>query len=192
MGTASLPTGRQALRRKLSKISFDFLLLYCYSPTRMIQQHQEHIVEKPSYDEALFGAEVEAEKQKTLREIESMKQRGGSFVTMAQGLEKMTGARDEIKWRLAFLNNFHGHLPGGYKRKYTAKDIQQAKPTEEILLNKKVEDDLDAIIKRLGLNQDEITSWESANIIQEHPQILISLYIEMRKLGYKHYPDLVQ
>jgi len=79
-----------------------------------------------------------------------------------------------------FLNNFSGHLPEGYKR---------------TLRVGKLEEDIDAAIERLGIDREKIKEYQSnPPALQEEKDewlgILKILYIEMRRLGHKHYPDL--
>ncbi len=83
----------------------------------------------------------------------------------------------------SFLNNFHSHLPGGYKR--------------GIPKFAELEKDIDDAIKRLGFDAEEIAQWKKGdNVSPEEKQkrldIYKALYIEMRKLGHSHYPDLSQ
>ncbi len=89
-------------------------------------------------------------------------------------------ALDEEGLMKKFLNNFRGHLPGGYKR---AGGVG------------KLEEDIDAVIERLKINREEIVKWQDEEPTSKEENerwsgILKTLYIEMRRLGYNHYPDL--
>ena len=89
-------------------------------------------------------------------------------------------ALDEEGMVKKFLNNFKGHLPGGYKR---AGGI------------KKLEEDIDSTIERLKMKREEMMSWQDEEPSSKEDRekwfgILKTLYIEMRRLGYNHYPDL--
>jgi len=81
----------------------------------------------------------------------------------------------------SFLNNFHSHLPGGYKR--------------GIPKFAQLERDIDNAIERLGLEAQEIAQWKKEDKVspeerQKRLETYKTLYIEMRNLGYPHYPDL--
>lgn len=95
----------------------------------------------------------------------------------AKNLEKNLNEKELIE---RFLHNFRGHLPGGYKR---------------IIRTGKLEEDIDAAIKRLDMNREEIVRLQDQGptSLEEQDQwfnIIKTLYIEMRRVGHQHYPDL--
>ncbi len=80
-----------------------------------------------------------------------------------------------------FLNNFHGHLPGGYKYRAGLNNPRLDK----------LDDDIDRTISALGLDEQEIALWRKQKPVsddekQKQLETYNMLYIEMRNLGYTH------
>ena len=77
---------------------------------------------------------------------------------------------------LNFLNNFHAHLPGGYLRGRGAER------------EKKLQQDVDEALERLGSDPEVIIQWRenpgSYENQEEAVSIVKTLFIEMRRLGY--------
>lgn len=170
----------------------------------MTKEQIENTIPPEKYDEQKFQKELEEFKQK---QPESDKHK------------KYT----QDQWISDFLNNFHCHLPGGYYRfmqreidafsravaeaKEKGEDINHKKISETIkkTIDKispadKLEEDLDMLIEKLGLDRDKLMKWESYQSLEDWKkferikrkfhEMLVKLYIEMRNLGYNHYPDL--
>ena len=91
------------------------------------------------------------------------------------------------------------------QRKYVEKIIGNKDSSEEDLerarQEKRLYEDIDAVIQRLGLAKplaELVDNWnkeeraEGKASREEQCEALVKLYIEMRNLGYNHYPDLVQ
>jgi hypothetical protein len=89
-----------------------------------------------------------------------------------------------------FLNNFPGHMPGGYKRR-GLEEIAEEEWSEDMKKKSKLHQDLDAAIVALGLNVSEIEKIVRERKIKENIDLIKRIYVEMRRRGYKHYPDLV-
>lgn len=112
-----------------------------------------------------------------LREAEEDRQKelAAAHTISRERLEKLEGNALVTN----FFNNFHGHLPGGYKRP----------------LEKQLHKDVDAVIERLGLDKEEILKWQknrppTPEEKEKMLNVMKAIYVEMRKLGYSHYPDL--
>lgn len=130
----------------------------------------------PTFTESEFLREFEIFNEKRLAEARNNISKDGD-ATQRWIQSELNRPEEEVMW--GYFNNFMGHIPGGYKRRLSLE--------EEDEFHK----DLDEVIFRLGLNMDEIKTMPRAEKTKSNLDILKRIYIEMRKLGYKHYPDLV-
>ena len=111
------------------------------------------------------------------------------------------------EWYLKYFNNFYGNLPGGLYRDpllfprhiRDKKIIDFEEPNDKlsrIRLNQSTLEfhkTIDDVIKELRLNPREIT--EAQEKYKKHYDLelfdlIIPIYIRLREMGYKHYPDL--
>ena len=132
------------------------------------------------YSEIEFNQEVEEFKKEKLAGLKVMEEGHGDLSEIVKCLGETYSKMDIINWKMAYVNNFHHHLPGGYKRR---------SPTPD---ETKLQSDIDEVMIQLGLSIKEIAEWMVTRMIIEHVIVVFKLYVEMRKLGYKHYPDLTR
>ncbi len=157
--------------------------------------------EGQEYGEDDFQREVEESKQKALRDVEEMKQ---TDPALAEAIHSRVHAkRDEIDWELGFTNNFHLRLPGAADRELTQRRKAMAENKspeylERLRLKERLYEDIDRQIEILGIGdvvREMVNTWKrqdkSDDVFRKHHEALKNLYIALRKLGYKHYPDLV-
>lgn len=150
--------------------------------------------ERPKYNEEDFLREVEEQKKETLQDAEKL---GVKILNTIKD-------RDETAWKFGYLNNFHLRLPRMIQRERIEKIIGNKDLSEEDLerarQEKKLYEDIDAAIQRLGIVKpltELVNNWNrerraEGKSREEQCEALVKLYIEMRNLGYNHYPDLVQ
>ena len=115
-----------------------------------------------------------------------------------------------FEWKgLDFLNNFHGYLPvgewnGAYRKMAEESNLMDQRPTQEnasSLYKSKTRreffKDVDDAIVEAGLTNNEITA--ETDFYYKYPtmeagvrwfKFLLPIYKNLRKKGYKHYPDL--
>lgn len=101
------------------------------------------------------------------------------------------GYQDSLEYLMAsYMNNFPGLLPGGFRR--GGWYLRGQSKTSELYLNR-LNRAVDSSIAKLGVSikiKEWIRAGRPSNPKPEHLEAIISVYIEMRKRGYKHYPTL--
>ncbi len=102
------------------------------------------------------------------------------------------------EWGRYYLNNFNGNLPGGYRRRYDP--VSRAYASDTRASEKRRNQSLagfwatiDDAIEEVGITQNQII--EARNRFDNEREwemfdLVIPIYIKLRELGYKHYPDL--
>lgn len=109
------------------------------------------------------------------------------------------------EWGAHYFNNFDGNLPGGYRRRYDPTSRSYSSDTEasEKRRNQSLAEfwaTIDNAVEEVGINQRQII--EARNRFNNDRDLgnndrdggmfdlVIPVYIKLRELGYKHYPDL--
>lgn len=133
--------------------------------------------------EALVRGCVPAAASNTLesrieKELESYKRRTGDLVESH------------------FLNNFYGHLPGGFYRRLDLIGLNRpytnpgaGKKRKEMSLAQ-FHELIDRLIAELGLDLTKIARLHEGKDDDDAYRNILPLYVQMRKEGFKHYPDL--
>ena len=103
----------------------------------------------------------------------------------------------EILENRNYLNNFHGHLPGGYKR---GLDSSQKSSINDAIASERRRDQtrgefwatIDTVIQELGIQPEAIIQARNKLKPTGITHLILPIYIRLRELGYNHYPDLTQ
>jgi hypothetical protein len=89
------------------------------------------------------------------------------------------------EWQYDFLGNFDIYLPGSSYR---------GRGNRALLHARKLCRDIDSSIGHLGRKTSEVGEkrrcLDQVKFAEQEIAFIRNLYIEMRKRGYKHYPDL--
>ncbi|MCX6742373.1 MAG: hypothetical protein NTX24_04355 [Candidatus Pacearchaeota archaeon] len=108
-------------------------------------------------------------------------------------------------WGMCFFNNFDGYLPGGFMRYISQPIRSQHRPHEKgsEIKRKQTLDEffatIDKAIEKVNIAPEQIfvarTSYHDSTygvgvLDNEIFELIIPIYIELRKMGYNHYPDL--
>jgi hypothetical protein len=97
---------------------------------------------------------------------------------------------------LAFLNNFHCHLPGGYLRNISEDLLEDRLPVSReweggrILRRSQFYAVIDKFIAELHLDADKIKELREGQDPDKFFAYIFPLYVRLREAGFKHYPDL--
>lgn len=109
-----------------------------------------------------------------------------------------------------YLNNFHCILPGGFHRSFFLPEMRNKKLSKLIKeedkknysglrLNQTLDEFhavIDAVIKNLEISQQDIAEYhrrrsEDDDDSELIDRAIIPIYIELRRMGYRRYADLV-
>ena len=108
---------------------------------------------------------------------------------------------NELRWKKHFLNNFFTRFPAGHSRfmherikgRYSQEELEKDPELHQsIEINTQIYRDVDEIIDRLKLDKAQLEAWVtdpgglSDRTPAEFVDVLLKVYIELRKLGYKH------
>ncbi|MCR4295990.1 MAG: hypothetical protein NUW21_10675 [Elusimicrobia bacterium] len=94
-----------------------------------------------------------------------------------------------------YLNNFYGHLPGGF---YRRPGITGLKPytnpgggkRRKEMSRAQFHELIDGLISELGVDLTEIAKLHEGRDDDDAFHNILPLYVRLRKEGFKHYPDL--
>ncbi len=143
-----------------------------------------------AYGEENFRQELEDFKAEEFKKIERMKKENEKAAQIAEEDLRIVQGRTDADWQMDFLSSFYCHLPGGFEREAFKKSLEEDGDKDELDTLNKIHDDIDRVIEKLGLDPSQITQWVQKNELLKNAGVLVKIYIEMRRLGYKHYPDL--
>ena len=97
---------------------------------------------------------------------------------------------------LQFLNNFHGHLPGGfYRTALESEDLNRpcddprAGPKRRGMTLAQLHALIDRLIPEVGLDVETIMGLQAARNGSIYDYVF-PLYVRLREEGFRHYPDL--
>ena len=156
----------------------------------MAEIKEKEVLKIEAYGEENFRKELEDFKAEEFKKIERMKKEGGISLRFAEKeletVEKMSNA----EWQIGFLSSFYEHLPGGFEREAIEKSLEEDGDKDSLSALKKIHNDIDRVIEKLGLDPDQINQLVQKKEFLKNIETLVRIYIEMRKLGHKHYPDL--
>ncbi|MFC1740980.1 hypothetical protein ACFL3V_00400 [Nanoarchaeota archaeon] len=103
------------------------------------------------------------------------------------------------EWGMSYLNNFHGDLPGGYRRLgYDPAAIYAGDTSASEKRRNQSHGEywatIDQVIEEVGICPTRII--EARDRWRKHNDwgmfdLILPAYIKMRELGYMRYPDLV-
>ncbi|QQG38792.1 MAG: hypothetical protein HYS32_04310 [Candidatus Woesearchaeota archaeon] len=92
-------------------------------------------------------------------------------------------------WERAFFNNFHGNLPGGWRRKVDD-EILDRKPAIGLRLGKTLREffgDVDRVLGELGIDVVGIEQLQINSRTEEVLRKARPTYVALRVSGYTHY-----
>ena len=98
----------------------------------------------------------------------------------------------------SFFNNFHGNLPGGYRRVVALLDKNYSDERNSKRLQNMTRgefyEEIDEVMKGVGITKENIIEAKekffNSNSNVEVFDLFLPIYSGLRELGYKHYPDL--
>ncbi|MFQ5474598.1 MAG: hypothetical protein ACE5DM_02060 [Candidatus Nanoarchaeia archaeon] len=99
-------------------------------------------------------------------------------------------------WLRKYLNNFHGHLPGGYKRAGRMCDLSDA--SSEIRKTQSAQEfwnTVDDVVRECEIDPLSILTERNAQRISGRSrlyELILPVYKRLRDMGYNHYPDLTR
>lgn len=95
-----------------------------------------------------------------------------------------------------YLNNFYGHLPGGFYRRIDVIGLNRpytnpgAGKRRKEMSFAQFHELIDRLIVELGVDLTKITRLHEGKDDDDAYRNILPLYVRLRKEGFKHYPDL--
>ena len=102
------------------------------------------------------------------------------------------------EWALSFFNNFNCYLPGGFYRIAGQQDFWKWGKNFSKIIKKQTfgefHQTIDNIINEFGFNPKDFVKFQKKPSFTAETQIfylhkVLPIYIKLREMGYKHYPD---
>ncbi|HLC55743.1 MAG TPA: hypothetical protein VJJ23_00725 [Candidatus Nanoarchaeia archaeon] len=136
-------------------------------------------------------------KKEVLEEIEQFKAKWLSEKIKTWGESRAKEMFSLYLWKIEYYNKFYTILPGGILRgidpKYLDKKIEDSRAGELLRSQSKREfyQTIDRVIQELGYNLSYIEQLNQPfRGIYKQP-FIFPVYLRLREIGYKRYPDLV-
>ena len=102
-------------------------------------------------------------------------------------------------WGSYFFNNFHGNLPGGYRTVPNPPDFlnrrlyeNNPRASERIKPQTvgEFQRECSSAVEESGIRPEDITAARRSGRNKELFEMLLPIYLILRRRGYNHYPDI--